>query len=71
MAIVIGLIFFLAVGYFAYTFGQCVAKFSRLDKLIDSRGKGSSIGFGAKVKNSFYDTGDFSVKYFEKIKKHA
>ena len=37
MAIVIGLIFFLAVGYFAYTFGQCVAKFSRLDKLIDKK----------------------------------
>ena len=25
--------------------------FAGLDKLIDSRGKGSSIGFGAKVKN--------------------
>ena len=37
MAIVIGLIFFLAVGYFAYTFGQCVAKFSRLDKLINKK----------------------------------
>ena len=30
----IGLIFFLAVGYFSFTFGQCVAKFSRLDLLI-------------------------------------
>jgi hypothetical protein len=37
MAVVIGLIFFLAVGYFAYTFGQCVAKFSRLDKLINKK----------------------------------
>ena len=37
MAIVIGLIFFLAVGYFAYTFGQCVAKFSRLDKLVNKK----------------------------------
>ena len=36
-AIVIGLLFFLAVGYFAYTFGQCVAKFSRLDKLINKK----------------------------------
>ena len=37
MAIIIGLMFFLAVGYFAYTFGQCVAKFSRLDKLINKK----------------------------------
>ena len=37
MAILIGLIFFLAVGYFAFTFGQCVAKFSRLDKLINKK----------------------------------
>ena len=37
MAILIGSIFFLAVGYFAYTFGQCVAKFSRLDKLINKK----------------------------------
>ncbi len=29
----------------------CGGAFSGLDKLIDSRGKGSSIGFGAKVKN--------------------
>ena len=33
----IGLIFFLAVGYFAYTFWQCVATFSRLDKLINKK----------------------------------
>ena len=33
----IGLIFFLAVGYFAYTFGQFVATFSRLDKLINKK----------------------------------
>ena len=41
MAIIIGLIFFLAVGYFAYTFGQCVAKFSRLDKLINKKVSGT------------------------------
>ena len=29
----------------------CGGAFAGLDKLIDSRGKGSSIGFGAKVKN--------------------
>ena len=28
----------------------CGGAFAGLDKLIDSRGKGSSIGFGAKVK---------------------
>lgn len=37
MAVLIGLIFFLAVGYFAYIFGQCVATFSRLDKLINKK----------------------------------
>ena len=37
MAMLIGLIFFLAVGYFAYTFGQCIATFSRLDKLINKK----------------------------------
>ena len=37
MAIIIGSVFFLAVGYFAYTFGQCIAKFSRLDKLINKK----------------------------------
>jgi len=25
------------VAYFSYTFGQCVAKFSRLDKLINKK----------------------------------
>ena len=29
----------------------CGGAFAGLDKLIESRGKGSSIGFGAKVKN--------------------
>ena len=29
----------------------CGGAFAGLDKLIDSRGKGSSPGFGAKVKN--------------------
>ena len=31
-----------------YLLWQCIL---RLDKLIDRRGKGSSIGFGAKVKS--------------------
>tara|TARA_B100000035_G_scaffold63895_1_gene51804 strand:- start:18315 stop:18518 length:204 start_codon:yes stop_codon:yes gene_type:complete len=37
MALIIGLIFFFAVGYFAYNFGQCVAKFSRLNKFINQK----------------------------------
>jgi hypothetical protein len=37
MAIIIGSAFFLSVAYFSYTFGQCVAKFSRLDKLINKK----------------------------------
>ena len=37
MAIIIGFAFFLSVAYFSYTFGQCVAKFSRLDKLINKK----------------------------------
>jgi hypothetical protein len=37
MTIIIGLVFFLSVAYFSYTFGQCVAKFSRLDKLINKK----------------------------------
>ena len=37
MAIIIGIAFFLSVAYFSYTFGQCVAKFSRLDKLINKK----------------------------------
>ncbi len=34
---VVGLIFFLAVGNFVYSFGQCTATFSRLDKLINRK----------------------------------
>ena len=30
-------IFFGAIGYFAYTFGQCLCVFSRLDKLINKK----------------------------------
>mgnify|MGYP003325104789 CR=1 FL=1 len=37
MAIIIGTAFFLSVAYFSYTFGQCVATFSRLDKLINKK----------------------------------
>ena len=37
MAIIIGLAFFLSVAYFSYTLGQCVATFSRLDKLMNKR----------------------------------
>ena len=37
MALIIGFIFFFAVGYFAYNFGQCVAKFSRLNKIINQK----------------------------------
>ena len=33
----IGFLFFGAVGYFAYTFGQCLCVFSRLDKVIDKK----------------------------------
>lgn len=33
----IGFIFFSTVGYFAYTFGQCLCVFSRLDKLINKK----------------------------------
>ena len=33
----IGFIFFGAIGYFAYTFGQCLGVFSRLDKIMDKR----------------------------------
>jgi len=40
--LLIGLIFFLAVGYFSFTFGQCVAKFSRLDSLIHPKIFGTS-----------------------------
>tara|TARA_Y100001958_G_scaffold146505_1_gene126285 strand:+ start:238 stop:441 length:204 start_codon:yes stop_codon:yes gene_type:complete len=37
MALIIGLVFFFAVGYFAYNIGQCVAKFSRLNKIINQK----------------------------------
>ena len=33
----IGFLFFGAVGYFAYTFGQCLCVFSRLDKVINKK----------------------------------
>ena len=33
----IGFLFFGAVGYFAYTFAQCLCVFSRLDKLINKK----------------------------------
>jgi len=33
----IGFLFFGAIGYFAYTFGQCVCVFSRLDNLINKK----------------------------------
>jgi len=37
VALIIGIIFFLAVGYFSFNFGQCVAKFSRLNLLINQK----------------------------------
>ena len=37
MTLIIGTLFFFAVGYFAYNFGQCVAKFSRLNKFINQK----------------------------------
>ena len=33
----IGFLFFGAVVYFAYTFGQCLCVFSRLDKVINKK----------------------------------
>ena len=33
----IGFLFFGAIGYFAYTFGQCLCVFSRLDKIINKK----------------------------------
>ena len=33
----IGFLFFGAIGYFAYTFTQCLCVFSRLDKLINKK----------------------------------
>ena len=40
--LLIGLVFFLAVGYFSFTFGQCVSKFSRLDSFIHPKIFGTS-----------------------------
>ena len=37
MLLLIGTLFFFAVGYFAYNFGHGVAKFSRLNKLINQK----------------------------------
>ena len=33
----IGFLFFGAIGYFAYTFTQCLCVFSRLDKLVNKK----------------------------------
>ena len=33
----LGFVFFGAIGYFAYTFGQCVCVFSRLDRIINKK----------------------------------
>ena len=33
----IGFVFFGAVGYFAYNFGQCLCTFTRLNKLINTK----------------------------------
>ena len=32
-----GFLFFGAIGYFAYTFGQCVCVLSRLDRIINKK----------------------------------
>ena len=34
---VVGFIFFGAIGYSAYTFGQCLCVFSRLDKIMNKK----------------------------------
>ena len=34
---VVGFIFFGAIGYFAYTFGQCLCVFCRLDKIMNKK----------------------------------
>ena len=34
---VVGFLFFGAIGYFAYTFGQCLCVFSRLDKILNKK----------------------------------
>ena len=38
----IGFVFFGAVGYFAYTFGQCLCNFTRLNKLINTKIAGAA-----------------------------
>jgi len=32
---IITFLFFISVGYFAWNFGQCIGKFSRLDKFLN------------------------------------
>ena len=34
---IIGVIFFVAVGYFAYNFSQCIGTFTRLNKIIHTK----------------------------------
>ena len=34
---VVGFLFFGAIGYFAYTFGQCLCVFSRLDRVLNKK----------------------------------
>ena len=34
---IIGLIFFIAVGYFAYNFSQCIGTFTSLNKIIHTK----------------------------------
>ena len=34
---IIGLIFFIAVGYFAYNFSKCIGTFTRLNKIIHTK----------------------------------
>lgn len=34
---ILGVVFFFAVGYFAYTFSQCIGAFTRLNKIIPSK----------------------------------
>ena len=38
----IGFLFFGAIGYFTYTFSQCLCVFSRLDKIINKKIIGAS-----------------------------
>lgn len=38
----IGFVFFGAVGYFAYNFGQCLCTFTRLNKLINTKIAGAA-----------------------------